>query len=373
MSRRKGKPTGHWQTARVQRPPETGRIVLAAGTVDGAGTTIALQAALRAPVPHGAVALVPPAFVAEATRLGWSAQGVSTGRALLGELVGAGRATAWIGFCDRLPLLRRGRTCDVLVVQNPHLYEASTLEGTLRQRLRLAVLRRWARASAARATVIVCSTPSSADAVVAATGADRARVRVEPIPAIDVGTRKTSHREQIERVLLVGDVYGYKRLDVATDAVAEFATRQHRQVAIVHIGTVKEAGAAADLDGAMARASQAGLDVIRLGRTDHSAVLDAMVDADVLLLTSTLETQGLPLREAQAVGLPVVARGIGPFADVAGDAAVLTAVDADAETFSAALASIDSRSARAALSAKGSARNGAAEWWPLLDHVRASA
>jgi glycosyltransferase involved in cell wall biosynthesis len=319
------------------------------------------------------VAIVPEAFAAEAASRGWTAHGVSRTRALFGELVGTGRGTAWIGFCDRLPLLRRGRTRDVLVVQNPHLYEASPLEGSARQRARLAVLRRWARVSAQRANVIVCSTPSSAEAVIAATGADRSKVRVVPIPAIDVDTRKSVHRDRIERVLLVGDVYGYKSMDIATDAVTQFASGQRREVTLVHIGTVKEPGAARDLDRAMAAAAAAGVEVIRRGRTEHADVIAEMVEADVLLLASTTESQGLPLMEARAVGLPIVARGIGAFADLAGESALLTSVHADATAFSAALRAIDGRDARVALAAGSSSDGPATGWWPLLDHATASA
>jgi glycosyltransferase involved in cell wall biosynthesis len=258
----------------------------------------------------------------------------------------------------------------VLIVQNPHLYEAPTVEMTWHQRLRLFVLRRWAKASAARATVIVCTTRSSADAVIASTRADPDRVHVEPVPAIDVAQQKHDHRDVIERVLLVGDVYRYKCMDVAVDAVAAFASRTGRKITVVHIGAVREAVAGTDFDRAIERASPHGVTVEKRGATSHPTVIDEMTQADVLLLASTTETQGMPLIEAHSVGLPTVARGIGAFADLADDASVLTAADASADEFAAALLQIDARPEREALAQRGATAHPPAKWWPLPDHLR---
>lgn len=341
-------------------------VVLAAGTVGGAGTEVALSAALRAGCPERAVAQVPAGFADEAASAGWVPEVPGRIGALWREAIGRPRAEVWVGFCDRLPLLRGGRS-QTMVVQNPHLYGRVDPAWPLAQKLKFAALGAWARASARRADLLVCSTPSSAAEVARATGVDRSRIEVAPIPVVGISATKDAHRPRIERVLLVGDVYPYKQLDVAVEAVQRFARADERKVTLVHLGTARDATAARLLDEAVERARAAGVEVERRGHVSRDEVAAEMVAADVLLLPSTTETQGLPLVEAQAVGLPVAARAIGAFQDLAGDAALLVDVDGGATEFAEALGALDDEAERRGLAQRGRALRPLGGAWDVVE------
>jgi len=326
------------------------RVVLAAGTVGGAGTTVALRAALAHLDAAEAelVAVVPNGFDTGPGRR-------PTGRtpALLAEALGRPDGDVYVGFADRLPLVRRAAPIQVLVVQNPHLYGPAPADWGVALRAKRAFLRWWARRSVGRADLIVCSTAASRVDLLAATSADAARVVVRPVPPPDVGAPKAVHRDRVERVLVVGDVYGYKRTEVAVDAVAAFARSVGRPVELVHLGKVREPEAGAALDAAADRAAAAGVAVVRRGAVPHEEVLDAMRRADVLLLCSEAETQGLPLAEAMAMGLPVVCRALDVFAEQASAAAQLVERHGDAAAFAAALAAVDAVAVRTAMADRG--------------------
>ncbi len=56
-----------------------------------------------------------------------------------------------------------------------------------------------------------------------------------------------------------------------------------------------------------ARARSAGLNIFNLGSVDRNAIMEAYGQAKALLFPSTIESFGLPLIEAAAIGLPIVA------------------------------------------------------------------
>jgi len=353
-------------------PSQRVPVVLAAGTVGGAGTEVALAAVLAAEAPSGGVAMVPASSAADAAAAGWQAVTGSRLRMLCREAIGAPAADVWVGFCDRLPLVRRARST-TMVVQNPHLYGAVDPSWPLPQRVKFAALGSWARHSARRADLVVCSTPSSADQVARATGVDRASIEVLPIPVVGITASKEEHRPRIERVLLVGDLYPYKRLDDGVDAVRRFAAAHHRHVTLVHLGTPRDTAAARAFDEAVRRAAAEGVTVEQRGHVGREEVGAEMAAADVLLLTSTSETQGLPLVEAQAVGLPVAARAIGAFRDLAGDAAILVPEGAGPEELSAALDELDDPARRVDLSSRGRALRPCRDAWEVLALARQAA
>lgn len=73
-----------------------------------------------------------------------------------------------------------------------------------------------------------------------------------------------------------------------------------------------------------------GLDYSSVHRISDAQLFDEYVKADLLLFASTYEGFGLPIAEAQAVGLPVVTSNLCSMPEVAGGAAVLvdpTSVD----------------------------------------------
>lgn len=305
-----------------------GSIVLAGGTVGGAGTRAALESATDALAGCDAAVIAPPDWAA--TRGETDGVSIVARRwvaSIAAELVGFDRADHYIGFADRLPLFgRAGRRSQVMVVQNLFLYlDRSDWEDA--NRAKVAVLRWWARRSVTKADTVIVSSQGSADALFAATSADPDRVVVRPIPVPDPGRIKVDHAPQIETIVLVGDLYRHKRFDLAVDAVAAFADDADRSCKVIHFGGDLEGPAVEAFDVATARAAGSGVVVERRGSVSRSAVLDAMVDADVTLLLSTTETQGIPLREAMVVGLPVICEATDVFVEQGGEA--VEAVEAD--------------------------------------------
>src|SRR5207253_6599294 len=110
---------------------------------------------------------------------------------------------------------------------------------------------------------------------------------------------------------------------------------------------------------ALDRARTAGVAVEAPGRVDHEQALRELVAADVVLLPSTVETQGLPLVEALSTGVPVIASDIGPFRDLGGDAVRLVPVEQGAAGFTDALAELSPAAGREAAARAGRER------WPV--------
>ncbi len=327
----------------TRRPPR----VIAAGTATGSGTTVAL-AALLAGAPAGTTVVVPVDASIHDAELGPGVRLIRRGRllSLAGEAVGWPRGRQVIGFCDRLPLVPTGASDTVLVVQNPHLYEPDDSTWPFLTRRKFAALRWWAQRSARRADRVICSTAASRTAVLAATGIAADRVEVRPIPALGIVRSTREITGPISTVLLVGDVYPHKRHHEAIAALQSFASSAGRRIDVVHLGRRIDQAAGADLDRAVANAPF--LDVTLRGAVSRSEVLCALAAADVLLLASTSETQGLALAEAQSVGIAVVARSIGPFRDLAGGGTAL--IDSEQFVFGAveALSRLDDPQLRAA-------------------------
>ena len=108
-------------------------VILAAGTCTGAGTTVALVEACRTLSEQVASGRIESAEVripvgarqARAAAEGLDVQERSRAAAILEELFDRSDSEVYIGFADRLPVRPRSSSVQIMVVQNPHLYEAS--------------------------------------------------------------------------------------------------------------------------------------------------------------------------------------------------------------------------------------------------------
>ncbi len=357
-------------------------IVLAAGTVDGAGTSVALSAAIRHlgnQTTSGATTVIVPEGFSDPALQGLTIERSSRRRAVMDEALGTKSAEIYIGFADRLPLRpRRGQT-DVMVVQNPHLY--GTESDWARQHPRKhRFLARWAKASARRADLIICSTSASRDDVIDTTGALPDRVVVRSIPA-NISQRKVEHRPDLTRILNVSDLYEYKRVDVALEAAAVFAQSVGHAVEFVQIGRPIEADAIQRLAKATRRVAASGVSVISMGTIPNAEVLAEMVRADVLILPSETESQGLPLVEAMSIGLPIVCRAIPVFIEQGGGNIIAvpipkgTSHQGEVEAFAAGLSELATSERRRELSklmiqAQASAVTDSG--WDLLPHPKSA-
>lgn len=129
-------------------------------------------------------------------------------------------------------------------------------------------------------------------------------------------------------VLFVGTVHPRKNLPALREAMRRLTDEgfEHRLVLV--------AGPAADrLDSDQllvdATAQIGGKAVINLAGVDDHDLARLMADASALCLPSHFEGFGMPVAEAMACGTPVVVSDRGSLPEVAGDAGVITTVDAD--------------------------------------------
>ena len=358
-------------------PTSPQSVVLAAGTATGAGTSVALVEACRTLSEQVASGVVSSAEVripasadqARAVSVGLAVKERTRLHAVVEELLGLANADVYIGFADRLPL-RNPPGSAVMVVQNPHLYEPSDAPslGQIGRRF----LTWWAKRSAGSADVIVCSTDASSrsfqDAVPAA---DPNRVVVRPIRPKTTGALREGAKTPsptIDRIALLGDLYSYKRFDVAIDGIVEWAQNSGAvdRVHIVHCGREQDAAGVEAFRVAVGKARSAGIEVTVRGGVEHGEALAELASADLLISASEVETQGLTVLEAMAVGVPVVARSIGPISDVAGNAYRPFAVDGGAAEVAAAIGQIEDPGSRQRMVERGRKKSDMVVGWDLL-------
>jgi N-acetylglucosaminyl-diphospho-decaprenol L-rhamnosyltransferase len=179
------------------------------------------------------------------------------------------------------------------------------------------------RAAARRADLVLA--PSAAVAAHLGPEAEVIHLGVElerfrPAEGAGAGGRAGSAgRGPSARVLFLGAIVGWKRPDLALDAVAR-VPEARLGVAGAPLGAEGEA-LAAELRDRAARPDLAGR-VEFLGRADAADVLRG---ADALLHPAAREAFGLAVVEAMATGLPVAAARGGALPEVVGDAGVLFA------------------------------------------------
>lgn len=351
-------------------------VVLAAGTVDGSGTMVALASALlnlaEVSATRPVTAIVPSKGIELVGDNTIEYRPTSRRQAIVDEALGRPTADVYIGFADRLPLRPNRSTDYVMVVQNPHLYGPPD-EWAHANRAKHAVLSRWARHSAKRADLVICSTAASRVDVIASAAVDPDRVVVRPIPARPVEQTKSDHRDVVQRVLNVGDLYNYKRADVALDAVIQLAEAEQRPLEFVHVGRSVDETAERALDAAANRAKASGVTVTRLGGIAHDEVFAQMIESDVIILPSAAESQGVPLVEALSVGLPVICRNSAVFAEQGAEHVIAVGSSeptdrrADVGAFAEGLAAVADPEVRKRLSRGGlNAHQQTLSGWDLL-------
>jgi glycosyltransferase involved in cell wall biosynthesis len=122
--------------------------------------------------------------------------------------------------------------------------------------------------------------------------------------------------------LAVGHTYTHKNYAMMIDAIDEFRRLYDPPIALRILGGPGSQEEFSSLQNRIEAKGLAELVTIE-GEASHRDVLAAMSTARVYIVTSLLETFGLTLLEAMAMGLPVVASDATCHPEIAGDAALL--------------------------------------------------
>lgn len=201
--------------------------------------------------------------------------------------------------------LRARRT--VLFLQNRYLLgPLDTTEFPRGTRLRIAIERRWLRASVSNVQQIVVQSPSMAEAVRNALGVDSL---VAPFAAEGFRTETTPRRDMTARpgetvflYVASGEPHkNHRRLLKAWVLLASGGLRPRLRL------TLSEQNHPELVSWIEQQCRQHGLRVDNAGLVDAVRLDDLYREADALIYPSTAESLGLPLLEAQARRLPIVA------------------------------------------------------------------
>jgi glycosyltransferase involved in cell wall biosynthesis len=185
--------------------------------------------------------------------------------------------------------------------------------------------RRFYASSARRANRVITDSEFSRGEIAAAYAIDRARIDVVPLGVNPRFTPDASIAHE-PIALHVGDLHPRRNLSLVLDVVLDLrrTTPDARALRLTLIGT--DRGLLADLRAQAARGG-APEALEYLGSVDDDALLAAYRRASIFVYPSRYEGFGLPVLEAMACGVPVVATTAGAVPEVAGSGAVL--VDPD--------------------------------------------
>jgi alpha-1,3-rhamnosyl/mannosyltransferase len=198
-------------------------------------------------------------------------------------------------------------------------------------------LRQWFyRASVRAADVLITDSEFSRSEITRAYGVGDDRIRVIPLgvsPSFSPGapgTSGTSGTVGMPYVLHVGDIHARRNLVLALDAVLRVRASGGKGSRLSLVLAGKDRGTGVEL---LARASARGqTDALQmLGSVTDDVLLSLYRGAAALVYPSRYEGFGLPMVEAMACGVPVLASRGSTGEEVLGDAGVILPPDAEAE------------------------------------------
>ena len=193
-------------------------------------------------------------------------------------------------------------------------------------------MQRQQLASLERAAAVLTVSQAVADSLVER-GIDPARIHVTPNGLTALPDPTDPPVPEGPFILAVGTLEPRKAHDVLIRAFAAAGTDQMR---LVFAGPTD--GRAAELE-RLASSLGVGDRLVILGRVDDSTLAGLYRRATLLCMPSLAEGFGLPVLEAMAAGLPVVASDLPAVREVAASAAVLVA-PGDVDSLAAALADV---------------------------------
>jgi glycosyltransferase involved in cell wall biosynthesis len=244
-------------------------------------------------------------------------------------------------------------------------------------------LKRSLRLATKEADRIVCPSHSTADELVELLDVRRDQVRVVPhgvaIPELDADAARRFVRQRGIRepyVLWIGTQEQRKNVPAVIDAFAQVAKRD-RKIALVLHGPQGWLGSG--VAESIRRRKLESRIMVSEGSLERPELASLYSRASVFLFPSLYEGFGLPVLEAMACGVPVIASNRSAVPESAGDAAVLVDPDDHDELGRQLEALLGDPEARAALIERGRARAAAFTWettarrtWDVYDELTGS-
>jgi len=208
------------------------------------------------------------------------------------------------------------------------------------------------RAACRRADAILCiSENTRKDLCAAYPDIDPNRVTVTPL-AVDHGNFFIPERPRAdlsETVVFVGQRGGYKRFDLAVEAVAQTGMR------FAIVGAPVDASERELLDKWLQGRW------VELGRVTNAELRDVYAGCFAFIYPSDYEGFGLPILEAQACGAPAVVANLSSFPEVGGNAALFAAAQTP-KAYAEKLEQLKSSPYRSAVIATGIANAARFHW-----------
>lgn len=182
-------------------------------------------------------------------------------------------------------------------------FPTGSIKERARSRLQFAYYRRQMPRAYRRADVIVAVSDHAARTLAGRAGLDLSRVRIVPCGADHLPLLPRTRPSGRRRLLIVGAIAQYKRLDVAVHALAELR-RTGGDYELFLVG--EEWPGYGQLIDDVARANGVKDDVTRLGPVSDAVVAELLASSYAALSLSSCESFGIPVVEALRAGLPTV-------------------------------------------------------------------
>lgn len=242
----------------------------------------------------------------------------------LPRLIEAWKADLYFSAGETAPL--RASCPTIASFRNPIIYTDLDLGSSVKQRLRLRVLRGISRLSARVCDRIMFVSEDSAGWMGDSVGvpARKRAVVHHGIDAAEWGRLKSQSSElyRDSYILSVSSIYSHKNYVRLIEAYAAVGRRRESMPDLVIVGDVQQPRYLAEMQRARAAAGEEFGDRIHfIGEVPYADVKAYYAGADLFVFPSYLESFGHPLLEAMASGIPTVAADTAVFREIGGDAA----------------------------------------------------
>ena len=208
--------------------------------------------------------------------------------------------------------------------QNAFIFTPDVEVPNLHQRIRISLLRVFARVSISQAARIVFMSKASADTIGEQVGVpEERRAVLHHGIAMDTWASVEPPRDRPRPyILTVGSIYRYKNFVRLIEAYVQLAKRNPDSPDLVIIGDKFDTVHLAEMERARQASGPLRERIYILGAIPHAEIAAYYAGASLFVFPSYLETFGIPLLEAMAAGVPIVATDMASFREVAGDAAI---------------------------------------------------